>query len=46
MKQKLETALRGAAFTMPGCCGRRRMRRGCGGAGRGRGVGRGAGGGF
>jgi len=34
-------ALRGAAFTMPGCCGRRRLRRGCGGAGRGRGAGRG-----
>jgi predicted Fe-Mo cluster-binding NifX family protein len=26
----LSGALRGAAFTMPGCCGRRRMRCGCG----------------
>ena len=31
----LSGALRGTAFTMPGCCGRRRMRCGCGGGGRG-----------
>lgn len=32
----LSGALRGSAFTMPGCCGRRRMRCGCGAGGRGR----------
>jgi len=33
----LSGALRGTAFTMPGCCGRRRMRcGGCGAGGRGR----------
>jgi predicted Fe-Mo cluster-binding NifX family protein len=38
----LSGALRGSAFTMPGCCGRRRMRCGCGGGGCGQqGAGRG-----
>lgn len=42
IQASLDGTLRGSAFTMPGCCGRRRMRQGCG-AGRGRGHGRGSG---